>query len=102
MIVWISVAILISLFMVQRFGTDKVGYSFAPIICVWFAMNCGIGVYNFFKYDPAVIKALNPKYIIDYFTRNKDKAWISLGGIVLSITGFFLLLLLYIPLMHNF
>ncbi|KAG8663480.1 hypothetical protein MANES_01G215800v8 [Manihot esculenta] len=87
MIVWISVAILISLFMVQRFGTDKVGYSFAPIICVWFAMNCGIGVYNFFKYDPAVIKALNPKYIIDYFTRNKDKAWISLGGIVLSITG---------------
>lgn len=35
--VWISVAILIFLFMIQRFGTDKVGYTFAPIICVWFA-----------------------------------------------------------------
>ncbi|XP_050237931.1 potassium transporter 5-like [Mercurialis annua] len=87
MIVWISVAILILLFMVQRFGTDKVGYSFAPIICVWFAMIGGIGLFNLFKYDPAVIKAVNPKYIVDYFRRNKDKAWISLGGVVLAITG---------------
>ncbi|KAJ9171854.1 hypothetical protein P3X46_015162 [Hevea brasiliensis] len=87
MIVWISAAILICLFMVQRFGTDKVGYSFAPIICVWFTMIGGIGVYNFVKYDPEVVKALNPKHIIDYFRRNKDKAWISLGGVVLAITG---------------
>ncbi|XP_012082710.1 potassium transporter 5 [Jatropha curcas] len=87
MIVWISVVILIGLFMVQRFGTDKVGYTFAPIICVWFAMIGGIGVYNFIKYDPTVLKSLNPKYIVDYFRRNKDKAWISLGGVVLAITG---------------
>ncbi|WCJ21379.1 Potassium transporter family protein [Euphorbia peplus] len=73
--------------MVQRFGTDKVGYSFAPIICVWFAFIGGIGVYNFFKYDPSVIKALNPQYIVEYFRRNQDDAWISLGGIVLAITG---------------
>ena len=86
-IVWISVAILVCLFMVQRFGTDKVGYSFAPIICVWFALIGGIGVYNFIKFDPTVVKAINPKYIIDYFRRNKKQAWISLGGAVLSITG---------------
>ncbi|KAI3749256.1 hypothetical protein L2E82_19863 [Cichorium intybus] len=87
MIVVISVAILIALFMVQRFGTDKVGYTFAPIICIWFSLNVGVGVYNFFKFDPSVAKAINPKYIIDYFKRNKKDAWISLGGIVLSITG---------------
>ncbi|KAK4482201.1 hypothetical protein RD792_009343 [Penstemon davidsonii] len=86
-IVWISVVILILLFMVQRFGTDKVGYTFAPIICVWFFLISGIGIYNFIKYDPSVIKALNPMYIIYYFMRNKKKAWISLGGCVLSITG---------------
>ncbi|CAK7348266.1 unnamed protein product [Dovyalis caffra] len=86
-VVWISVAILVCLFMVQRFGTDKVGYSFAPIICVWFSFIGGIGVYNFFKYDPAVVKALNPFYIVDYFRRNKKDAWISLGGVVLAITG---------------
>ncbi|KAE9444622.1 hypothetical protein C3L33_23480, partial [Rhododendron williamsianum] len=86
-IVWISVAILIVLFCAQRFGTDKVGYTFAPIITVWFLMIGGIGVYNFIKFDPTVIKALYPKYIIDYFRRNKKDAWISLGGVVLAITG---------------
>ncbi|XVE73280.1 hypothetical protein DITRI_Ditri11bG0104900 [Diplodiscus trichospermus] len=87
MIVWISIAILICLFMAQRFGTDKVGYSFAPIICVWFTLIGGIGVYNFFKFDPTVIKAINPKYIVDYFQRSKKEAWVSLGGVVLAITG---------------
>ncbi|KAK9983799.1 hypothetical protein SO802_033324 [Lithocarpus litseifolius] len=87
MIVWISVAILIFLFMVQRFGTDKVGYTFAPIICVWFAFIGGIGLFNFIKCDPTVIKAINPQYIVQYFQRNKKEAWVSLGGIVLAITG---------------
>ncbi|GKV04941.1 hypothetical protein SLEP1_g17021 [Rubroshorea leprosula] len=87
MIVAISVAILVCLFAVQRLGTDKVGYSFAPIIFVWFTMIGGIGAYNFVKFDPRVIKAVNPKYIVDYFLRNKKEAWISLGGVVLAITG---------------
>ncbi|OWM78003.1 hypothetical protein CDL15_Pgr018572 [Punica granatum] len=86
-IVWISVAILVCLFMVQRFGTDKVGYSFAPIICIWFTFIGSIGVYNFFKFDPAVIRAVNPMYIIEYFKRNGKDGWISLGGVVLAITG---------------
>ncbi|XP_027349392.1 potassium transporter 5-like [Abrus precatorius] len=86
-IVLISVAILVGLFMVQRFGTDKVGYTFAPIICIWFTFIGGIGVYNFIKHDPSVIKSINPKYIVDYFSRNKKDAWISLGGVVLAITG---------------
>ncbi|KAI9082803.1 hypothetical protein K1719_035260 [Acacia pycnantha] len=77
----------LGLFMVQRFGTDKVGYSFAPIIWFWFTLIGGIGVFNFIKYDPTVLKAINPMYIIDYFTRNKKEAWISFGGVVLAITG---------------
>ncbi|MFS8013177.1 putative potassium transporter [Helianthus anomalus] len=83
----LSVMILIALFMVQRFGTDKVGYAFSPILCVWFSLITGIGVYNFIKFDPLVVKAINPKYIIDYFKRNGKEAWISLGGVILSITG---------------
>ncbi|CAN1832086.1 Potassium transporter 5 [Linum perenne] len=86
-VVGISVAILIVLFSVQRFGSDKVGLSFAPIIMVWFAFIAGIGAYNLFKHDVTVLRAINPKYIVDYFTRNGKHAWISLGGIVLCITG---------------
>ncbi|OMO81865.1 potassium transporter [Corchorus olitorius] len=86
-IVGTSIGILILLFIVQRFGTDKVGYAFAPIIFIWFWFIAGIGVYNFVKFDPTVVKALNPAYIIHYFRRNKKDAWVSLGGVVLSITG---------------
>ncbi|KAK6913789.1 Potassium transporter, partial [Dillenia turbinata] len=86
-IMWISVVILILLFQVQRFGTDKVGYSFAPILTLWFFFIGGIGLYNFVVHDPTVIKALNPWYIVQYFKRSKKDAWISLGGCVLCLTG---------------
>ncbi|KAF7033412.1 hypothetical protein CFC21_044512 [Triticum aestivum] len=86
-VVWISVAILFLLFSVQRFGTDKVGYSFAPIILVWFVLIAGIGAYNLAAHDATVLRALNPMYIVDYFRRNGKQAWLSLGGVVLCTTG---------------
>ncbi|KAF3676538.1 Potassium transporter 5 [Capsicum annuum] len=86
-VVGISVAILVALFCAQRFGTDKVGYTFAPAICIWFMFISGIGLYNLFKYDVSVLRAFNPKYLINYFQRNGKKGWISLGGVFLCITG---------------
>ncbi|EMS63900.1 Potassium transporter 20 [Triticum urartu] len=90
-VVWISVAILFMLFSVQRFGTDKVGYSFAPIILVWFVLIAGIGAYNLAAHDATVLRALNPMYIVDYFRRNGKQAWLSLGGVVLCTTGTFII-----------
>lgn len=86
-IMWISVAILVGLFTFQKAGTAVVGYTFAPIMCLWFVMIAGIGFYDIVKYYPKVIKAVNPMYIVSYFKRNAKHAWISLGGTVLSITG---------------
>ncbi|KAK1371918.1 Potassium transporter [Heracleum sosnowskyi] len=86
-VVGISIAILVILFSAQRFGSDRVGYTFAPIIIVWFAFIGGIGFYNLFKHDITVLRAFNPKYIIDYFKRNGSKGWKSLGGVVMCITG---------------
>lgn len=86
-VVGISVAILIILFSVQRFGTDRVGTAFAPAILVWFTFILLIGIYNLAKHDTGVLRAFYPKYIIDYFSRNQKRAWVSLGGIVLCITG---------------
>lgn len=86
-IVWITVAILVALFSVQRFGTDKVGYFFAPVVILWLLLIGGVGVYNLVKHDIGVLRAFNPKYIADYFRRNKKDAWISLGGILLCFTG---------------
>ncbi|KAL6843420.1 hypothetical protein ACP4OV_026742 [Aristida adscensionis] len=86
-IVWISVPILFMLFSVQRFGTDKVGYSFAPIISVWFVLIAAIGIYNLVTYEIGVLRAFNPMYIVEYFQRNGKEAWVSLGGVILCVTG---------------
>jgi KUP system potassium uptake protein len=81
------VAILVVLFAIQRFGTDKVGYLFAPIILLWLLLIGGVGLYNLIKYDVGVLRSFNPKYIIDYFRRNKKEGWVSLGDILLVFTG---------------
>ncbi|KAL3637075.1 Potassium transporter 5 [Castilleja foliolosa] len=64
----------------QRFGTSKIGFSYAPLICVWLLFISGIGLYNFCKHDMSVLRAFNPRYIVHYFQRNGKKGWISLGG----------------------
>uniref|UniRef100_A0A453BWA0 Potassium transporter n=1 Tax=Aegilops tauschii subsp. strangulata TaxID=200361 RepID=A0A453BWA0_AEGTS len=86
-VVLISVAILFMLFSVQRFGTDKVGYTFAPVISVWFLLIAGIGMYNLVVHDVGVLRAFNPMYIVQYFIRNGKSGWVSLGGIILCVTG---------------
>ena len=35
----------------------------------------------------SVLQALAPNYGIDYFLRNHKQGWVSLGGVVLAITG---------------
>ncbi|XP_003627359.2 potassium transporter 5 [Medicago truncatula] len=86
-VVSITIAILVILFCAQRFGTSKVGFSFAPILTIWFILIGATGIYNVFKYDVRVLLAINPKYIVDYFQRNGKNAWMSLGGVFLCISG---------------
>ncbi|KAL6647617.1 hypothetical protein ACP70R_015054 [Stipagrostis hirtigluma subsp. patula] len=86
-IVWITVGILVVLFAVQRFGTDKVGYLFAPVVLLWLLLIGGVGVYNLVKHDVGVLRAFNPRYIVDYFRRNGKDGWVSLGGVLLCFTG---------------
>jgi KUP system potassium uptake protein len=86
-VVWITVGILVVFFAVQRFGTDKIGYTFAPVVVVWLLLISGIGIYDLVKYDVGVLRAFNPKYIIDYFRRNKKDGWVQLGEVLLTFTG---------------
>ncbi|XP_015696118.1 putative potassium transporter 12 isoform X2 [Oryza brachyantha] len=86
-VVVVAVIILIGLFSMQHYGTDKVGWLFAPIVLLWFILIGTIGALNIHKYNNSVLKAYNPVYIYRYFRRGKSESWTSLGGIMLSITG---------------
>ncbi|KAL8160534.1 hypothetical protein V2J09_002071 [Rumex salicifolius] len=82
-----GVIILVGLFSLQHYGTDKVGWLFAPIVLLWFLLIGGIGIYNIKQHDKSVLKAFSPVYIFRYLRRGKKDGWTSLGGILLSITG---------------
>ncbi|XP_028753095.1 potassium transporter 7 isoform X2 [Neltuma alba] len=86
-VVMISVACLIVLFSVQKYGTSKVGLAVGPALFIWFCSLAGIGMYNLLKYDTTVLRAFNPIHIYYFFKRNSTKAWYSLGGCLLCATG---------------
>ncbi|KAK9286650.1 hypothetical protein L1049_015050 [Liquidambar formosana] len=85
-VVMISVAFLVILFSLQKFGTSKVGLVVGPALFIWFCSLGGIGIYNLVKYDTSVLRAFNPVHIYYFFKRNSTKGWLSLGGCLLCAT----------------
>lgn len=86
-VVMISVAFLVVLFSVQKYGTSKTGLIVGPALFIWFCLLGGIGIYNLTVHDTSVLKAFNPIHIYYFFQRNSAKAWYSLGGCLLCATG---------------
>ncbi|KAK9678050.1 hypothetical protein RND81_11G184800 [Saponaria officinalis] len=83
----LACAILVGLFALQHFGTHRVAFLFAPVVLIWlFAIFC-IGLYNIIHWNPKILQALSPHYIATYFKETGTDGWISLGGILLCITG---------------
>ncbi|CAM6096177.1 unnamed protein product [Calypogeia fissa] len=86
-IVIISASILILLFLLQRFGTDRVSLLFSPIMATWFITTPVVGIYNIVVHYPKIFKAFSPAYIVYVFQAKGKQAWLMLGGTVLCITG---------------
>ncbi len=85
-VVPITIGILVVLFSAQRFGTEYIGRLFGPVMIVWFIVLAAVGIGQLTS-DPAMLKALSPTYAVDFFTAHPKVTFISLGAIVLTITG---------------
>ncbi|KAL0721934.1 hypothetical protein Bca4012_036533 [Brassica carinata] len=86
-VVIISCIILVAIFSVQRFGTHRVAFIFAPISTAWLLSISSIGVYNIIKWNPHIVSALSPVYMYKFLRNTGLEGWVSLGGVVLSIIG---------------
>lgn len=82
----ISIGILVALFFIQRKGTAAVGILFGPIMLIWFAILAILGGLEIYRY-PAVLHALNPGYAFDFLDKHKVQGFLSLGAVVLTVTG---------------
>ncbi|KAI4313435.1 hypothetical protein L6164_026418 [Bauhinia variegata] len=83
----LSAAVLVLLFLMQRFGTSRVSFLFSPIMTAWTVTTPLVGIYRFIHHYPTVFKALSPHYIVHFFLRKGKDGWLLLSGIVLVITG---------------
>jgi len=82
----ITISVLVVLFATQRFGTDRVGKAFGPVIIAWFAALAAIGVHNIVG-NPGVLQALNPWWGARFFVAHGWHGVFILGAVVLAVTG---------------
>ena len=85
-VVPLTVAILAGLFVIQRRGTTSVGKLFGPIMVLWFVTLAVLGVIAIAR-NPSILFALSPTYAIDFFLTDRLKAFLTLGTVVLAVTG---------------
>nr|GMC99561.1 potassium transporter 4-like [Ipomoea batatas] len=83
----ITCIILVGLFALQHSGTHRVAFLFAPIIIIWLVSMFSLGLYNTIFWNPKVVSALSPHYIVKFFRVTGRDGWISLGGVLLSVAG---------------
>jgi len=82
----LALAILIGLFVIQRHGTEKIGALFGPVMILWFTVLGAMGLVAILK-APQILGAINPDYAVALFRHEPWIAFVSLGSVVLAVTG---------------
>jgi KUP system potassium uptake protein len=86
LVVPLSVAILVGLFLLQSRGTARVGRLFGPVMLIWFLTLGALGVWQIAKH-PGVLAAINPVYGIRLIADQGLAIFWAFGSIVLAVTG---------------
>ena len=82
----LTVAVLLALFLLQPFGTARIGKIFGPVMALWFLAIAALGVRGIIQH-PSVLLALNPAYGIAFLFSNGYTSFLVLGGVFLCVTG---------------
>ena len=82
----LTLAILIGLFLLQRYGTASIGKLFGPVMVIWFLVMALMGAAAIL-HNPQILKSINPWYGIALFVHTPWTAFVALGSVVLAVTG---------------
>jgi KUP system potassium uptake protein len=82
----IALVILSILFWGQKYGTEKIGFLFGPVMLIWFTLLGALGVFNIIE-NPHVLLAINPAYAKEFLVNNGILPFYTMGAVVLCITG---------------
>jgi KUP system potassium uptake protein len=81
-----TLAVLFTLFWIQKYGTGGIGRAFGPLTLVWFVLLAGLGVKQIID-NPHVLLALLPQYALAFIVAQPLMAFLLLGALVLCVTG---------------
>jgi KUP system potassium uptake protein len=85
-VVPLTVAILVGLFVIQRRGTAGVGAMFGPITLLWFIAIAALGIGQIVRH-PGVLVALSPSYALGFISHGTVASFLVLGAVFLAVTG---------------
>lgn len=86
LVVPLTIAILVGLFLVQKRGTARIGGLFGPVMLIWFACISAAGLAGILD-QPAVLEAVDPRHAVGFFIGNRGIGFLALGAVVLVVTG---------------
>ncbi|MGB8603080.1 MAG: potassium transporter Kup [Rhizomicrobium sp.] len=86
LVIPLVLVILIGLFAIQSHGTAKVGRLFGPIMVLWFTLLSIMGLVSIW-HTPQILAAISPHYALMLFVEEPWTAFVSLGSVVLAVTG---------------
>ena len=81
-----TIAIIVGVFALQPYGTEKIGRMFGPVTLVWFFAIGALGVKSIVA-TPAILWALDPSYAVRFAVDSPGLAFIALGAVFLALTG---------------
>ncbi len=85
-LVLIAALIAVGLFSIQHRGTDKVAWTFGPVMVVWFAALAFSGFVSFLEM-PWIIRAIHPVHAVDFLYHNGFAGFVVLSEVILCATG---------------
>jgi KUP system potassium uptake protein len=81
-----TIAVLVMLFAIQRYGTALVGNLFGPVMVVWFLILAVAGGREVASH-PAILQALSPVYGARFIADHGMVGFVALASVVLAVTG---------------
>jgi KUP system potassium uptake protein len=82
----IASIIAILLFLFQKKGTEKVAWTFGPLMIIWFLSIAISGIVSI-SHTPTVLRAINPYYAIKFMIDNGLAGFFVLSEVILCATG---------------
>jgi KUP system potassium uptake protein len=86
LVIPITCAILLALFLIQPRGTGTIGKLFGPVMLVWFGTIGALGAWQVLQH-PDILRALSPLWGVRYFLDHGYIGALILGSVVLAVTG---------------